>query len=139
MADRYRLDVYQPLFRYISTGDPGELFFDLGERAKCMGLPPETFFPPNATDVRRAKAFCNGDDPEYPTVCPAREQCLAIGLQYKLAGVWGGTSESDRRRIRKKQKAAEAAALRAKQRKERATARARAARKRAAKQKPVKK
>ena len=133
MADRYRLDVYQPLFRYISTGDPGELFFNLGERAKCTGLPPQTFFPPNATDVRRAKSFCNGDDPEYPSVCPAREQCLAIGLQYKLAGVWGGTSERDRRRIRKKQKAAELQAERLRLRKERATTRARAARKRAAK------
>ena len=47
-----------------------------------------------------ARDFCNGADDEM--VCPVRHECLIFALiNNERAGVWGGTSEIDRRAIRK--------------------------------------
>lgn len=105
MADRHLgLDVWRPFFIWLETGDDS-VFPHFEGKAKCTSLPPAGFFPPNSTDVRRAKMFCNGTDPEYPQVCKVREQCLEYALVNHLFGVWGGTSERDRRKIRAARKA----------------------------------
>jgi WhiB family redox-sensing transcriptional regulator len=49
--------------------------------------------------MRDAKALC--------AVCPVSADCLTYALpEARLMGVWGGTSERERRRIRKSRKAA---------------------------------
>ena len=64
--------------------------------AACRGWPqPEVFFPGrgDTNAVRAARAVCAG--------CPVREPCLAFALaEHILEGVWGGTSERQRRRLR---------------------------------------
>ncbi|HEY1157506.1 MAG TPA: WhiB family transcriptional regulator [Arthrobacter sp.] len=73
---------------------------DTGWRAwsACQEEDPELFFPTGQTglavmEIKEAKAVC--------CRCLVIEQCLQWALQTDQAhGVWGGLSESDRRRIK---------------------------------------
>lgn len=69
------------------------------EDAACRDADPELFFPvgtagPALRQVDRAKRICGA--------CPVRTPCLAWALdQGILSGVWGGTTEVERRAIRR--------------------------------------
>jgi WhiB family redox-sensing transcriptional regulator len=66
-------------------------------RGNCRYEPPSTFFPSDGVGVESAKRVCE--------TCPAKEQCLEYALENRIDhGVWGGTSERQRRRILKKRK-----------------------------------
>lgn len=57
----------------------------------CADLDPELFFPENDEPADEALAACGG--------CSVRVQCLTAALINREAhGVWGGTTEQDRRR-----------------------------------------
>jgi len=59
----------------------------------CAQTDPELFFPEKGGSVREAKAVCAG--------CPVRVQCLEYALAHdERFGVWGGTSERERRRLK---------------------------------------
>lgn len=58
-------------------------------RRRCLGN-TEAFF---ANDVTPAKRICLG--------CPVQRECLEYAVDNGEAGVWGGTSERERRRIRR--------------------------------------
>ena len=63
-------------------------------RANCMGVDPELFFPERGASTREAKEVCRG--------CVVREDCLDYALSDpKLEGWWAGTSEKERRRLRR--------------------------------------
>jgi WhiB family redox-sensing transcriptional regulator len=67
---------------------------------KCKGL--TDFFYPNkpSSEVAQAKSVCNGLDGNPP--CPMRDRCLQHAIDHHEAyGVWGGTSERDRRKIQR--------------------------------------
>ncbi len=58
-------------------------------------LEPDTWFPITADDAnaKMAKTICGW--------CPVRETCLAEALAIPgTHGIWGGTDEEDRRRMR---------------------------------------
>jgi WhiB family redox-sensing transcriptional regulator len=58
-------------------------------------LPVEVFFPTRGQNVDMAKAIC--------APCPVRTECLEYALDGgEHFGIWGGTSERERRRIRKR-------------------------------------
>lgn len=78
-------------------GDPAQWM----AKGKCCGLEPRTFFPSNSNgEVTRAKRICLGLDGN--PVCPVLDQCLQYAMDYdERFGVWGGTSERERRRLRK--------------------------------------
>lgn len=62
----------------------------------CMGMDPDLFFPERG-DTKKllaAKAVCQG--------CIVSEDCLNYALTPPLEkwGIWGGTSERERRAIR---------------------------------------
>lgn len=59
--------------------------------AACAGEDPDLFFPKKGDQGREAKAVCNG--------CPVRAQCAdyAATSPVMLVGVWGGTTEAERR------------------------------------------
>jgi len=88
-----------PSLRSAGTGAP-----DLPDAA-CVGADPDLFFAPEAefmTARRRreakAKAVCAG--------CPARRECLAWALDTGQSfGIWGGTSEEERRAILRQRRA----------------------------------
>lgn len=64
----------------------------------CAPADPDLFFPvsssgPGQRQEEEAKAFC--------MVCQVRRQCLSFALATSQAhGVWGGTTEDERRRLR---------------------------------------
>ena len=66
-------------------------------RAACLSADPELFFPlseagTSVAQEKRAKAMCSR--------CPVRSECLDFALATReVHGVWGGTSEDERRRL----------------------------------------
>ncbi|OXM73455.1 MULTISPECIES: WhiB family transcriptional regulator [Amycolatopsis] len=75
--------------------------------AACRDEDPELFFPvsemgPGARQVARAKAVCAS--------CPVRAECLAYALDTGLDnGIFGGTTEGERRSLIRSRRRAEAA------------------------------
>lgn len=58
----------------------------------CANKPPSLFFPSDGVGVERAKTVCEG--------CPVATECLEYAIANRIDhGVWGGTSERQRRRI----------------------------------------
>lgn len=63
-------------------------------QGNCRHEPPERFFPSDGVGVELAKQIC--------ATCPVAEPCLEYALENRIDhGVWGGTSERQRRRILK--------------------------------------
>jgi len=62
------------------------------DQGACKGLDASVFYPDDDDDASVAKAVCDG--------CPVKIACLehALAVREKV-GVWGGTTERDRRRI----------------------------------------
>ena len=64
------------------------------ERAACYGIEPDVFFPIAEEEAGPALAFCRS--------CSIRDECLAWALKNgERYGVWGGTTEQQRRRIQR--------------------------------------
>jgi len=62
--------------------------------ARCVEVDPEIFFPERGGSSKAARAVC--------ALCEVRADCLEYALNNKEQfGIWGGTSERERRRIRK--------------------------------------
>ena len=67
-------------------------------KGNCRFEPPATFFPSDGVGVEIAKRICE--------TCPVKGQCLEHALEQRIDhGVWGGTSERQRRRILKSRRA----------------------------------
>ena len=84
-------------------------FYDQGTPL-CAETDPEAFFPQTnredstmrkvgiptpqsgSQQIRSAKQICSG--------CPYKEPCLIWAIPHKEIGIWGGTTEMERRRIR---------------------------------------
>jgi WhiB family redox-sensing transcriptional regulator len=64
--------------------------------ALCAQTDPDAFFPDKGGSTRAAKAVC--------AKCPVRRECLEESLEgYGEAfGVWGGLSERERRRLKRR-------------------------------------
>jgi WhiB family redox-sensing transcriptional regulator len=66
-------------------------------RGNCRYEPPSTFFPSDGVGVEVAKRIC--------ATCPVSAECLEYALEHRIDhGVWGGTSERQRRRILKQRR-----------------------------------
>ncbi len=64
-------------------------WWDLGA---CRGLDAAIFYPDDEDDANIAKSVC--------AQCHVRKACLEHALAFReKAGVWGGATERDRRRI----------------------------------------
>jgi WhiB family redox-sensing transcriptional regulator len=64
----------------------------------CSKADPEMFFNQSYTSsragykqLREIKAMCNS--------CPYRVKCLQWALEHQERGIWGGTTEAERKRI----------------------------------------
>lgn len=72
------------------SGAPIEGWID---QAACRDTDPMLFFPERGESHEAAVSVCNG--------CAVRADCLEHALRGpERFGVWGGTSERERRRIR---------------------------------------
>ena len=73
---------------------------DWRHRAACLNEDPELFFPigssgPAMAQVERAKAVCAS--------CEVQEICRTWALDNNQdAGVWGGMSEDERRKLKRR-------------------------------------
>jgi len=72
---------------------------DWRDHARCLDEDPDLFFPigstgPAVVQANRAKEICRR--------CPVVSDCLDWALSnYQDAGVWGGTTEEERRLMRR--------------------------------------
>lgn len=68
---------------------------DWQDRANCLGVDPDLFFPALGETAVDAKAVCAG--------CAVRRECLEEALAtppLEDHGIWGGTSVRQRKAIR---------------------------------------
>lgn len=68
-------------------------------RAACRGMDVELFYSTDENDNRAALTVCRG--------CSVREQCFEAAMRARECfGVWGGSLETQRRRVfRREQRA----------------------------------
>jgi len=65
------------------------------DHGSCTNADPDLFFPQPGVDTSYARSICRG--------CPVRIQCLDYALQSgQKHGIWGGMTESQRRRLRRR-------------------------------------
>ena len=65
------------------------------ERALCAQTDPEAFFPEKGGSTREAKKVC--------LTCDVRVECLEYALANdERFGIWGGLSERERRKLKKR-------------------------------------
>jgi WhiB family redox-sensing transcriptional regulator len=68
---------------------------DWQDRALCAETDPEAFFPEKGGSTREAKRICSQ--------CEVRSQCLEYALAHdERFGIWGGLSERERRRLKRR-------------------------------------
>lgn len=65
------------------------------DRANCLGMDSDAFFPERGETLREAKAVCAG--------CQVSGECLEAGMAEKF-GIFGGLSERERRVIRRQRR-----------------------------------
>lgn len=87
-----RLDHRVTGVRPAAQWEPSPAWFD---RAACEGLDPDLFFAERGESIALAREICNG--------CPVQAECLDYALRHRITyGVWGGLSERQRRRLRRR-------------------------------------
>ncbi len=65
--------------------------------AACRGADTDVFFPVTDEEAGPALAIC--------ATCPVREECLEFALVTRQEdGVWGGLTETERRRLRRRRR-----------------------------------
>ena len=63
-------------------------------KARCLEVDPEIFFPERGGSSKAARAVCIN--------CEVRIECLKYALANREQfGIWGGTSERERRKLRR--------------------------------------
>lgn len=68
-------------------------------QALCVDVDPELFFPvaaegsaPFAVQLAVARAVC--------AQCPVKRECVAEAVRGGYGGIWGGTTEAERRALK---------------------------------------
>ena len=83
-----------------SAGPDADPWGDWRQQAACRACPADLFFPVGSmatspNEIRAAKAVCES--------CPVVGSCLSYALETNQeSGVWGGTSEEERRKLRRR-------------------------------------
>jgi WhiB family redox-sensing transcriptional regulator len=61
--------------------------------ALCREVDLDIFFPDITASPRKAISICNR--------CEVQIECLEYALKSSVAGVWGGTTEKERKRLKR--------------------------------------
>ena len=84
------VDRSEPVLIELGEGVP-----EWQEQALCAQTDPEAFFPEKGGSTREAKRICSG--------CEVRAECLTYALAHdERFGIWGGLSERERRRVKRR-------------------------------------
>ncbi len=81
----------------VATSAAGAVDWEQDWRAQgsCSGTDPNLWFSPGAIEHREAKKICRG--------CPVQLECLSYAMDAPVDhGVWGGMTERERRRHRRR-------------------------------------
>lgn len=87
----------EELFTFIESFRP-----EWHQRAACAGMvsspdDPDPFFPGRGESARPAREVCQQ--------CPVKRECLEAGLSAGyFFGIWGGTTERERRDIKRQRR-----------------------------------
>jgi WhiB family redox-sensing transcriptional regulator len=85
------IDVRDPIARLLAESLAAQAWMS---RAACVDVDPGLFFPARGQSCGPAKAICGG--------CEVRADCLEYALTVgERFGIWGGTSEHERMRLRR--------------------------------------
>lgn len=93
------LERFEAIAQRAAVGDRNNADLSWRVDALCRDTSPELFFPIGTTglavvQIEQAKEVCEQ--------CPMQEPCLEYALLTNQdSGVWGGTSEEDRRHLRR--------------------------------------
>jgi WhiB family redox-sensing transcriptional regulator len=67
---------------------------DWRDSALCAQVDPDAFYPERGASVKAQKRVCG--------ICDVRGECLAFAIATnEVWGVWGGTTERERRKLRR--------------------------------------
>ena len=66
----------------------------------CLDADPEVFFPETPEEVYHSSKIAK----EICGTCAFVELCLDYALSIDVAGIWAGTTKTDRKRLRKERK-----------------------------------
>jgi WhiB family transcriptional regulator, redox-sensing transcriptional regulator len=84
-----------PALEQVATDEEVVTELQWQERALCAQTDPEAFFPEKGGSTREAKRVCLS--------CEVRVECLEYALENdERFGIWGGLSERERRRVKKR-------------------------------------
>lgn len=72
---------------------------EVAEQGLCQQVDPELFFPEDGGSTREPKRVC--------AACPVWRECRAWALENGVRhGVWGGLSDRERKRVRRRARTA---------------------------------
>lgn len=72
---------------------PGAVTHGWEDQAACQGMETEWFYPDRGESHHEQRTVCE--------LCPVRRECLTVAVERREKfGVWGGTSERQRRDLR---------------------------------------
>ncbi|PZR54363.1 WhiB family transcriptional regulator [Xylanimonas oleitrophica] len=84
-----------PVLPLFGQGADDETLLGWQERALCAQTDPEAFFPEKGGSTREAKKVCAS--------CEVRSECLDYALANdERFGIWGGLSERERRKLKRR-------------------------------------
>jgi WhiB family transcriptional regulator, redox-sensing transcriptional regulator len=72
---------------------------DWQSQGACLNADPDVFFPisvagASATQIRTARAICAG--------CAVRSDCIDFAVENReIQGIWGGTTDDERKKLRR--------------------------------------
>ncbi len=82
-----------PVVDIFAADEDGPLSWQ--DRALCAQTDPEAFFPEKGGSTREAKKVCQS--------CDVKSECLDYALAHdERFGIWGGLSERERRKLKRR-------------------------------------
>jgi WhiB family redox-sensing transcriptional regulator len=72
--------------------------YNFTDSANCVGIDVNMFFTEDGSSTFQEENFLK----RTCATCPVKSECLDYALNHAVLGWWGGTSELQRKRLRKK-------------------------------------
>ena len=72
--------------------------YNFTDSANCVGIDVNMFFTEDGSSTFQEENFLK----RICAACPVKSECLDYALNHAVLGWWGGTSELQRKRLRKK-------------------------------------
>lgn len=71
--------------------------YDFTTEANCIGIDVDMFFTEEGSSTFKEESFLK----RTCAACPVKSECLDYALNHAVLGWWGGTSEGQRKRLRR--------------------------------------